>query len=294
MIITNILQKIIIRGLVAVVLLCLSAGPAGAASLRVVTSFYPLYVAALNVTEGVEGVEVTNLASPHVGCLHDYQLTPADMRRLVEADVLLVNGAGMESFLDKVVRESPELKIVQVSEGIPLLEGNPHVWVGFEGAGCQVENIASALAKASPENAEAFRKNAAAYRAKMAALETRARQALAPCAGMPIVTFHEAFPYFARDFGLTVAGVIEREPGTEPGARELADMVILVRSKDVKALFTEPQFSDASAKVIARETGTRVYQLDPVVTGPSDPAQARDQWLVAMEKNVSVLVEALR
>lgn len=276
------------------VLVWASAAVAQASSLRVVTSFYPLYVAALNVTDGVEGVEVANMASPHVGCLHDYQLTPSDVRRLAEADVLLVNGAGMESFLGKVAQESPSLRVVDASEGIPLLEGNPHVWVGFDGAARQVETIAEALASESPENAEAFRSNAAAYRAKMAALQARARQAMKPFAGAPIVTFHEAFPYFARDFGLELAGVVEREPGTEPSARELADMIVLVRERNVKALFTEPQFPDATAQVIARESGVRVHQLDPVVTGPSDPGEARGAWLAAMEKNISVLVEALR
>jgi zinc transport system substrate-binding protein len=117
---------------------------------------------------------------------------------------------------------------------------------------------------------------------------------LAPFAGAQIVTFHEAFPYFARDFGLVVAGVIEREPGTEPGAGELAAMIEDVRAKKVKALFAEPQFSDASAQVIARECGLQVHELDPVVTGPTDAAGARDAWLQAMEGNVSVLAKALR
>lgn len=263
-------------------------------SLRVVTSFYPVYVAALNVTAGVPGVEVSNLASPHIGCLHDYQLTAGDVRRLADADILLVNGAGMEPFLGKVAQQSPKVRVVEVSEGIPLLEGNPHVWVSLEGARRQTDNIAAALAAADPDRADAFRANAAAYNAALTALEEKMRTALAPYAGTPIVTFHEAFPYFARDFGLDLAGVIEREPGAEPSARELADTVKLVRARQVKALFAEPQFPDQSAQVVARETGVRVYSLDPVVTGPSDPAAARGAYLQAMEKNLEVLQEALR
>ena len=262
--------------------------------LRVVTSFYPVYVAALNVTAGVPGVEVSNLASPHIGCLHDYQLTAGDVRRLADADILLVNGAGMEPFLGKVAQQSPKVRVVEVSEGIPLLEGNPHVWVSLEGARRQTDNIAAALAAADPDRADAFRANAAAYNAALTALEEKMRTALAPYAGTPIVTFHEAFPYFARDFGLDLAGVIEREPGAEPSARELADTVKLVRARQVKALFAEPQFPDQSAQVVARETGVRVYSLDPVVTGPSDPAAARGAYLQAMEKNLEVLQEALR
>jgi len=262
--------------------------------LRVMTSFYPVYIGALNVTEGVEGVQVDNLASPHIGCLHDYQLSAGDVRKLSDADLLLVNGAGMEPFLDKVARQSPDLRVVEVSEGIPLMDGNSHVWVSFDGARRQVDNITEALAGAAPDKAAAFRANAERYKSRLTELGERMRAALASFAGTPIVTFHEAFPYFARDFNLEIAGVIEHEPGTEPSARELAETVKLVRERGVKALFAEPQFSDQSAQVIARETGVGVFELDPVATGPADPASARGAWLDAMEKNLSVLQKALR
>ncbi len=262
--------------------------------LRVITSFYPVYTAALNVVHGVEGVEVKNLASPRLGCLHDYRLTAGDMRRLADADVLLVNGAGMENFLDKVAGQLPQLRVIDVSRGIPLADGNAHVWVSFAGARGQVDNIAEALAKILPDKASAFRANARDYKQRLDLLEKKMRTALAPFAGTPIVTFHEAFPYFARDFHLELAGVIEREPGTEPSARDLADIVKLVRSRHVKALFTEPQFSDRSARVVEAETGVKVFELDPVATGPSNPEAARNAWLTAMEKNLEVLQTALK
>ena len=262
--------------------------------LRVVTSFYPVYVATLNVSAGVPGVDVHNLTSPHIGCLHDYQLTAGDVRQLADADLLLANGAGMETFLGKVKEQSPSLRVVEVSEGIPLMDGNPHVWVSFEGASRQVDNIAEALALAAPEKADTFRANAATYKAALAALDEKMKSSLAPYAGTPIVTFHEAFPYFARDYKLDLVGVIAREPGTEPSARELADTIGLVRERKVKALFAEPQFPDKSAQVISRETGVKVYELDPVVTGPSEPSEARGAFLRAMEKNLGVLQEALR
>ena len=264
------------------------------APLRVATSFYPVYVAALNVTQGVEGVEVSCLTSQHIGCLHDYQLTSGDVRKLAEADVLLANGAGMEPFLEKIRQQSPDLKVVEVSAGIPLMDGNPHAWVSFDGARRQVQNIAAALSEAAPDRAPAFAANANAYVVKLDALEKKMKAALAPYAGSKIVTFHEAFPYFARDFGLRIVGVIEREPGTEPSARELAETIKLVRGHGVKAMFAEPQYSDKSARVIARETGAEVYDLDPVVTGPTDPAEARGAFLRAMEQNLAVLEKALR
>lgn len=288
-------MKIILRLFRILLLAGILALPARADEpLRVVTSFYPVYVAALNVTSGVPGVEVHNLTSPHIGCLHDYQLTAGDVRQLADADLLLANGAGMETFLGKVQEQSPSLRVVEASEGIPLMDGNPHVWVSFEGAGRQVDNIAEALAQAAPEKADAFRANATDYKAQLAALDEKMKSSLAPYAGTPIVTFHEAFPYFARDYNLDLVGVIAREPGTEPSARELADTIGLVRERKVKALFAEPQFPDKSAQVISRETGVKVHELDPVVTGPSEPSEARGAFLRAMEKNLGVLQEALR
>lgn len=257
------------------------------------TSFYPVFVATLNVADGVPGIEVSNLASPHIGCLHDYQLTAADVRALASAHLLLANGAGMESFLDKLRRTFPALRIVEVSAGIPLMDGNPHVWVSFEGARRHADNIASALAEVAPDRAEKFRENARRYRASIDALEARLTEKLAPHRGAAIITFHEAFPYLARDFGLVVVGVVEREPGSEPGARELAETIRLARAHRVRAIFTEPQFSDRSARVIARESGARVYELDPVVTGPPEPEKAKGAWLRAMEQNAVVLARAL-
>jgi len=264
------------------------------ASVRVVTSFYPVYIATLNVTEGVEGTEVHNLAAPHVGCLHDYQLTTADARNLSEAKLLLANGAGMETFLGKIRAQNPALKIVEVSEGIPLIDGNPHVWVSPELAARQVDNIAAALSAADAANADRYASNAAAYKAKLFDLAQRMKTGLAPFTGAPVIALHDALPYFARDFGLDIVGVIEREPGHEPSAKELAETVDLVRSRGVKAILSEPQYSDKAAQTIARETGARVIQVDPVATGPSDPTEARNAYLRAMEKNLGILRDALR
>ncbi|MFM8683827.1 MAG: metal ABC transporter substrate-binding protein, partial [Chthoniobacterales bacterium] len=109
---------------------------------------------------------------------------------------------------------------------------------------------------------------------------------MAPFAGAPVIALHDALPYFARDFALDNGGVIEREPGHEPSAKELAETVDLVRSRGVKAILAEPQYSDKAAQTIARETGARVVQVDPVATGPSDPTEARGASLRAMEKKL--------
>jgi zinc transport system substrate-binding protein len=154
-------------------------GVSASETTRVVTSFYPVYVATLNVTAGVPGVEVHNLTSPHIGCLHDYQLTAGDVRQLADADLLLANGAGMETFLGKVKEQAPSLRVVEVSDGIPLMDGNAHVWVSFEGARQQVDNITAALIQAAPGQADAFRANAENYKSALTALDEKMRAALA-------------------------------------------------------------------------------------------------------------------
>ena len=276
--------------------LCMSGASALAVEkpLNVVASFYPMYVTALNVTAEVPGVAVTCLTEPFVGCLHDYQLKPGDLKTLSKADVFVANGAGMESFLDKVLSQLPQVKIVDASQGAKLLpDGNAHLWVSLTGAIAQTTRIAESLAKADPEHAALYRKNADAYNAKLQTLHDEMVAALKDVKNRNIITFHEAFPYFAAEFELNVVGVVEREPGAEPNARELADTIKLIRSKKAAALFAEPQYSSKSAEVIARETGLKVSFLDPVATGPVEPEKARGYYLETMRKNLAALKEAL-
>lgn len=269
----------------------LGRGEASPGNLTIVTSFYPMYISTINVTKDVPGVQVINMTQPQTGCLHDYQLTPQDLRTLEAADVFVVNGAGMEAFIDKVVKQQPQLKIVEASRGIALIDDNPHVWVSISNTILQVNNIAEQLAAIDSANAGQYRANADAYGQKLAALRDRMHQALDGLTNKNVITFHEAFPYFASEFNLNIVGIIEREPGTEPSPKELADTIQKVRVWNIKALFAEPQYSAKAAETIARETGAKVYFLDPAVTGEAR-ADAYDDYLKTMEKNVGILVEA--
>jgi len=240
--------------------------------LRIVASFYPMYVMTLNVVGDTPGVSVECLTEPVTGCLHDYSLTPGNLKTLAGADLFVANGAGMETFLAKAVLQSPRLKIIEASKGYQLTDnGNPHVWVSLGGAIAEVCNIAAGLAGADPARADAYRFNAEAYIARLEALREKMHATLDPLPQREIITFHEAFPYFAREFNLKIAAVIEREPGSEPSAGELAETIRTIRGHHVRALFAEPQYPAKSAGIIRRETGIPVAVLDPAVTGPRDP-----------------------
>ena len=264
---------------------------------QIVTSFYPIYIDVINLTDGVDGVTVTNMTKPQTGCLHDYQLTTEDMKTLEKADAFVVNGAGMESFLDKVVKMQEGMTVIDASQGIDLLEEdgepNPHVWLSITKNIEQVKAIRDQLKAADPAHAAQYEANAAAYLKKLETLKDEMHKELDGVPHKDIVTFHEAFPYFAEEFHLHILGVIEREPGADPTPAELEKTIDEVKTLPVKVLFTEPQYSPAAAETISRETGAQMYVLDPVVTGEATPA-AKDAYLVAMRKNMETLKAALQ
>jgi len=280
---------------------CAAAG----AEKMFVTSFYPMYVFAQNIVGNVPGVRLVNLAGESVGCLHDYQLKTRDMAVLEKADALIINGGGMEQFMDKVIAQQPQLTVINAGEGIEMLcseDGhahddhdhenevlNAHVWLDPALAIRQVQNIADGLAAADGEHAAAYQENAKAYIARIQALDDELAQQLAPLAGSEIITFHEAFDYFARAYGMHVAAVIAGDSGEEPGTRQIAKLCDLVEELSVKALFIEPQYPAKTAETIARETGAKLYTLDPVVTGDGS-AQSYENL---MRENARVLREAL-
>ncbi|WP_010251189.1 metal ABC transporter substrate-binding protein [Acetivibrio cellulolyticus] len=282
---------------------------AGGSKVKIVTSFYPMYIFTQNITKDIEGVSVVNMAEPKTGCLHDYQMSPADMKTVEDSDIMVINGAGMESFLEKIINEAPDLKIVEASKGLELLkeeEGNDvkheddesehnvnaHIWVSISGAIEEVKNIGEQLAVADPDNAEKYKSNTEEYVKKLEDQKKKMVSALKDIKNRNIVTFHEAFPYFAKEFNLNIVEVIQNESGSEPSAGELADSIKKIKESNVKALFAEPQYSTNTVETVSKETGIKVYELDPVVTGPENPDL--DAYVKAMDENLKVLLEALK
>ena len=290
--------------LILLTLLCLL--PAIAAAETLVTSFYPIYLFTLNLTDGIDGITVRNLAAPGTGCLHDYQLQTGDMKVLAGADALLINGAGMESYLGSVFEVFPDLPVIDASAGIELLPAdrdglsigesetlyNAHIWLDPKNAAVMVVNLADGLIAVCPEHAEAIAANRDAYLGHLETLDETLTLGLADLPCRDIITFHEAFPYFADAYGLNVAAVVNREPGDALSPAALGQLVLLVRDLGNPPLFTEPQYDDLAAQTLARETGAPVYALDPVVTGPIDDVPLT-YYEDVMLSNMAVLQEAL-
>ncbi len=263
-------------------------------TLTVVTSFYPIYLLAQEVTEGAEGITLENMAQPQTGCLHDYELTVSDMRLLERADVLLINGGGMESFLSQAMEQYPKLSIVDTSAGISLLaeegheeehareEGNAHIWLSPERAAKQAENIAAALADLDESEATLFAENAADFRAETDELLEEAERAALP-QGMAAAVFHEGFPYFAELFRIeTVLGIFTDEYQI-PSARELAEATEEIKAHEIR-FFLAPA-GDSYAELLAQEAGERVIILDTLTD------EAEGSYTERMRRNFAAIVQ---
>jgi len=201
----------------------------------------------------------------------------------------------METFITKAVEQSPRLKVIEASRGMKLaFDDNPHVWVSVGGAIQETKNIAGGLAAADPAHAASYEENTSRYVARLEKLRREMHAVLDGLKDRDIITFHEAFPYFASEFNLNIVGVVEREPGSGPSAGELARTIETARKSRVKALFVEPQYPAGSAELIHRETGIPVSILDPAVTGPRAPEQARNSYIDTMKKNLTALADALK
>ena len=287
------------------VLLCL---PLLSYAETVVTSFYPVWIITLNLTDGLDQIAVRNLAAPDTGCLHDYSLQMGDMKALARADVFLVNGAGMEAFLPELSRAFPDLPVVEASAGIPLLkdgaaveigeheeeeEVNAHIWLDPARAVRMAENLAAGLINVFPQYEQEIAANLDAYRARLLSLDQVLREGLSDLPNRQIVTFHEAFPYFAEAYGLEVVAVVNKEPGEVLTPMQLAELSRRIAVLGYPPLFVEPQYTDLSAQTLAKETGAPVYSLDPVVTGPEEDVPL-DYYETVMLQNMATLQQALR
>jgi zinc transport system substrate-binding protein len=231
-------------------------------------------------------------ASPHT-----YEPTPAQLVLLSRARVLVLNGVGLEFWADKALgaAHNPRLIVVRTAEGLPILAGaaaepggNPHVWLSPRGAIHQVAAIRDGLVRADPAGAESYRANAERYIAQLGALDAEIRDTVATFGSRRFVAFHPAWVYFARDYGLEQAAVIEAAPGREPSPAEIAGIIRTARAIGAKAIFAEREFPTKAARVIADEAGAKVLLLDTLGRGPSY------SYLDTMRYNLAQMVRALR
>lgn len=249
---------------------------------------------------GGDTVQVKALVPPG-GEVHTYQPTPNDIKAVAQAGIVFYNGAHLEEWIDGTIRSAgkQDLPIVVLSQGLPTIgeadnRPNPHLWLDVGKGKAYVEKIRDALANVDGANAAYYSDRARAYLAQLDELDAWIQTEVdkIPRARRKLVTFHDAFPYFARRYGFSVHGFIVASPGKEPSARELTDLARRIKREEVPAVFAESQFNPKAMEVLARATGVRVVTnlyTDSLGSGPE-----ANSYIALMKHDVSQIVKALR
>jgi ABC-type Zn uptake system ZnuABC Zn-binding protein ZnuA len=251
---------------------CAGPSPSGGSNGKLIVVTTTTVFADLVSNVGGDLVSVTSLV-PKNADVHTFEPRPADVRTVSGAKLLIMNGLGLDDWLSKTITNAaangtPLLQLGVDLPGVTLLPGetsateNPHLWMDVKYAELYVDRIAQALGSADPSHAATYLTQAAAYKQQLETLDgwVRSQIATIPEANRKLVTFHDAFPYYAREYGITIVGVAVEAPGQDPSAGYTAQLITAIKSAGVKAIFSEAQFpaklvdelaSEANCKVVA-------------------------------------------
>lgn len=285
---------------------------------KIVTSFYPMYVATENIIAGIDGVSLTNLSEPQTGCLHDFQMTPADMKLLSTADVFVINGGGIEGFMSDVAGSYPELEIVEACQDISLLGEsendaqheevhveeeshahdevhahdhggeNAHAWMSVKLYRSQVATIASRLAEIDPDNSEAYLQNAREYDQKLEKLQEKQEEIMELAAGKNIIIFHEAYEYVASDYGMNVSYTMDLDEERQVSAGEVAEVIDEIRQNNVSIILAEELYGKNMGDAVIKEADVQVIYIDTLNRGD----YGADSYITGMTNNIELIKAA--
>jgi zinc/manganese transport system substrate-binding protein len=261
-------------------------------SLKVLTTISPLYCFTINITGDVAHVE--NLLPSGVGP-HEYSLSPGDAKRVAAAQVVIKNGVNLETWLDRALgisglNASDTSKIiVDTSKGIQIINGDPHIWLSPKNAIIQVHTILDALVEIDPDNRTTYERNAASYVKELEGLDREIRDEVQQWSSRELVSFHSAYKYLVRDYGLVQAAVIQETPEIAPSPKHIAEVIDTIKSRNINAIFTEPMISHKIVNSLANDLNLQVYSLDTLETGMPD----RKWYIYKMRTNLEILKKAL-
>nr|WP_288827250.1 metal ABC transporter substrate-binding protein [uncultured Clostridium sp.] len=279
--------------------------------LSVMASFYPMYDFAVKI--GGDKVDVTNMV-PAGTEPHDWEPATKDITSLEKADVFVYSGAGMEHWAEDVLKtlKNKNLTVAEASSGITLMKGHereegesqeaeseehgefdPHVWLSPVNAKKEMENIKDAFVKADPENEAYYQANYETYAGKFDELDKKFKDTLSPLPNKSVVVAHEAFGYLCNAYGLTQMGIEGLSPDSEPDPARMAEVIDFVKENKVKTIFFEDLVSPKVAETIAKETGAKTEVLNPLEGLTDEQLKDGDDYFSVMEKNLTVLKEAL-
>lgn len=260
---------------------------------KILVSFYPIY----EFTKAVGGEKVdVSLIIPSGIEPHDWEPTIQDIEIIKNAKLVIINGAGLESWIPKLLSTNPEIIVINSSKNIPLVQKNegksmtdPHIWLDPVLVKIQVQNIADGLKKIDSQNADYYQHNADQYKEKLDLLDSQIRKNLAGCNKKDILAFHDAFSYFSREYGLnqnTIVGGLD--PENEPTATKLEEISKKAHNLGIHIVFTEEAVNPQISQVIADEIHGKVLVLSPL-----EITNINEDYIKKMLNNLSNIKEAL-
>ena len=275
-----------------------SSGPISNQKISVLTSFYPLFEFTKQV--GSDKVDVSLLVPQGVEP-HNWEPTITDLQRMQQADVIVINGIGFESWVGKINSINSNVLIVDTSSGISIIDrtdiihhdgrennSDPHIWLNPVTAKIQVQNIADSLIVIDPKNQKFYLENRDSYLSKLDSLDAKIRNELASCS-KDFITFHQAFSYFADEFGLVQHTILNsNDPHAEPTSKTLQQVINLAKELNIDIIFTEAMIDTRTSNVVANEIGGKVLVLSTLEIGDDNT-----NYIQKMEENLSNLKEAL-
>jgi zinc transport system substrate-binding protein len=266
------------------------------APLRVGVTLHPYYSWTANVIAGVPNTEVVAVLPNDIDA-GNYQPSPDDISKLMKLDAIVINGIGHDDFIRDMIKASGNTKLVviEINADTPLVKSahgessNSHTFISFQNAIQQTKTIAKKLGELRPANADAFATNASAYADKLRAIQSAAAAKLANAKIKRVVTVHDGYTYLLQEFGIELVGVVQPAHGLTPSAKELGDMIALMKKEKITIVLTEEDFPEKLLATLRDATGAKVYIISHVAVGSYSAAE----FETVMTKNADTLVKAL-
>ena len=259
--------------------------------IKILTSFYPIYIMTLNITKGANNVEVSNMAEKLTGCIHDYTLTTTDLRKFEDADIFIQNGAGLESFTDKITSSYGNVKIISAAENVTNFiysddgESNSHIWLSIDNYKNEVQEIANELSKIDSKNADTYLENCNSYLQKLDELQEKFKQL--NLQNQKAICLNESLEYLLRENNIDETLVETDHEQASISAKMVKDIISKMNEENIDAIFIDKNDSDKLALVLQNETDAKIYVLDSGMNGKED----LNSYIETMTKDYEILKE---
>lgn len=260
---------------------------------EILTSFYPIYIMTLNITNGAEDVKVSNMAEKYTGCIHDYTLTTTDMKKFESCDIFIQNGAGLETFSDKILESYPKIKVVNAADGVNNFlthneddeEVNSHIWLSISNYINEVIKITESLMEMDSKNAKIYQKNCENYVSKLSALKMKFDNL--NLKNKRVINLNESLEYMFKENDIDSVLIETDHEQAAISANKIRNIIELMQNEKINEIYIDKNDSRKLADVLQNETNAKIYVLDSAMSGDG----SLDSYINIMNQNYEILKE---